>query len=62
MSNEHMDITEIERLARGAAKEIEAHFDNIGGDLATALDRIEEIIELCRNNGGGSHGEKKDQT
>jgi hypothetical protein len=53
---------DIEKLARAAAKEIEGHFDNTGGDLATALDRIEEIIELCRNNGGGSHGEKKDQT
>jgi hypothetical protein len=47
-----MDIEQIEELARAAAKEIEKHFDNTSGDLATALDFVEEIIELCRNNRG----------
>ena len=41
-------LDEIRILATAAAREIEAHFDNTGGDLAAALDRIEEIIELCR--------------
>ena len=44
------DMAEIQALAELAAKEIEAYFDNTGGDLAAALDRINEIVELCRKN------------
>jgi hypothetical protein len=52
-----LDLVQVQILASAAQREIEGHFDNSGGDLATALDRIEEIIELCREKQGGSHGE-----
>jgi hypothetical protein len=44
-----VDPVAVRLLASEAQREIEGHFDNIGGDLAAALDRIEEIIEICRS-------------
>ncbi len=41
-------MDQIHKLAFGAKRQIENYFDRNGGCLAGALDRVEEIIEICR--------------